>query len=78
MAQAANRSGDIDMATTYTPAAPFGAIAIHRATNAVSEMFVAVREWNNTRRTLAALNGLNADLLDDIGLTPGDIGRKSF
>ncbi len=67
------------MATTYIPAvAPMGAVAIHRAVGAVSNLLVAVRDWNNTRRTVATLNRLNADVLDDIGLTRGDIGRTRF
>ena len=67
------------MAITYTPAvAPFGAIAIHRTVGAVSDLFVAIRDWNNARRTIAALSRLNDGQLDDIGLARGDIGRKSF
>ncbi len=67
------------MATTYISAvAPMGAVAIHRAVGAVSNLLVAIRDWNNARRTVATLNRLNAKLLDDIGLTRGDIGRKSF
>ena len=67
------------MAITYTPAvAPFGAIAIHRTVGAVSDLFVAIRDWNNARRTIAALSRLNDGQLDDIGLSRGDIGRKSF
>lgn len=67
------------MAITYTPAVvPFGAIAIHRAVNAVSDMFVAIRDWNDARRTAAALSRLTADQLEDIGLSRGDVGRTSF
>jgi uncharacterized protein YjiS (DUF1127 family) len=67
------------MAITYTPAvAPMGAVAIHRAVTAVSNLFVAIRDWNDARRTVAALNRLNPNLLDDIGLSRGDIGRTSF
>ena len=67
------------MAITYTPAvAPMGAVAIHRAVTAVSGLFVAIRDWNDARRTVAALSRLNADQLDDIGLTRADIGRMSF
>jgi uncharacterized protein YjiS (DUF1127 family) len=67
------------MAITYTPAvAPFGAIAIHRTVGAVSDLLVAIRGWNNARRTIAALSRLNDGQLDDIGLSRGDIGRKSF
>jgi uncharacterized protein YjiS (DUF1127 family) len=67
------------MAITYTPAvAPLGAIAIHRTIGAVTDLFVAIRDWNDVRRTAAALSRLSADQLDDIGLTRGDFGRKSF
>ena len=67
------------MAITYTPAvAPMGAVAIHRAVTAVSNLFVAIRDWNDSRRTVAALNRLNANLLDDIGLSRGDVSHKSF
>jgi len=67
------------MAITYTPAvAPMGAVAIHRAVTAVTDLFVAIRDWNDARRTVAALNRLNPNLLDDIGLSRGDIGRNSF
>ena len=67
------------MAITYTPAvAPMGAVAIHRAVTAVTDLFVAIRDWNDARRTVAALNRLTTDQLDDIGMTRGDIGRKSF
>ena len=67
------------MAITYIPAAaPFGAIAIHRITGAVSDLLVALRDWNDARRTVAALSRLNTNQLEDIGLTRGDIGRMSF
>jgi uncharacterized protein YjiS (DUF1127 family) len=67
------------MAITYTPAvAPMGAVAIHRAVTAVTDLFVAIRDWNDARRTVAALNRLNPNLLDDIGLSRGDIGHTSF
>ncbi len=70
------------MATTYTPAvAPLGAVAIHRTVGALSDLVAAIREWNDARRTVAALRRLKSDQLDDIGLTQGDItkfGRKGF
>ncbi|TFG87950.1 MAG: DUF1127 domain-containing protein [Hyphomicrobiales bacterium] len=67
------------MAITYTPAVvPFGAIAIHRTVGAVSDLLVAIRDWNNSRRTIAALSRLSAGQRDDIGLTRGDIGRMRF
>jgi len=67
------------MAITYTPAAaPLGAVTIHRIVSAVSDLAVAIRDWNDARRTAAALSRLNADQLEDIGLTQGDIRRMSF
>ncbi len=62
------------MATTTTPAvAPLGAVAIHRTVGALSGLVAAIREWNDARRTAAALRRLNPNLLDDIGLTRADI-----
>ena len=62
------------MATTYTPAvAPFGAVAMNRTVGALSGLVAAIRAWNDARRTANALRRLNADQLDDIGLTRGDI-----
>ena len=67
------------MAITYTPAvAPMGAVAIHRAVGAVSNLLAALRDWNETRRTANALSLLKADVLEDIGLTKSDIYRRSF
>ena len=67
------------MAITYTPAvAPLGAVTIHRITGAVSDLFVAIRDWNNARLTIAALSRLSTDQLEDIGLAPCDFSRKSF
>ena len=67
------------MAITYTPAvAPMGAVAIHRAVSAVSNLLAALRDWNDARRTANALSYLKADLLEDIGLTKGDFYRRSF
>jgi uncharacterized protein YjiS (DUF1127 family) len=70
------------MAITTTPAvAPFGAVAIHRAIGALSALVAAISDWNDARRTADALRYLKADLLDDIGLTQGDIvkfGRNGY
>ncbi len=67
------------MAITYTPAvAPMGAVAIHRAVSAVSNLLVALRDWNDARRTANTLSHLKADVLEDIGLTKGDFYRRSF
>lgn len=59
--------------TTMTPAAPFGAITTHRIVSAVIDVFATFRAWNETRRTVAVLRSLNADQLEDIGLTRADI-----
>ena len=65
------------MAITYTPAvAPMGAVEIHRAVSAVSNLLVALRDWNDARRTANAMRYLNANLLEDIGLTQGDFSRR--
>jgi uncharacterized protein YjiS (DUF1127 family) len=62
------------MAITTTPAvAPLGAVVIHRTVGALSAMVAAIREWNDARRTANVLRRLNANLLDDIGLTRADI-----
>ena len=61
------------MATTYTHAAPFGAIAAHRFATVIWNAVDALRSWNDARRTVAALRTLKTDQLDDIGLTPADI-----
>jgi uncharacterized protein YjiS (DUF1127 family) len=64
------------MAITYTPAvAPFGAVAIHRAIGALSALVTAIHERNEARRTANSLRYLKADLLDDIGLTQGDVAK---
>ena len=70
------------MATTYTSAvAPSGATVTRRIAGALSAMVAAIREWNDTRRTVAALSRLSEDQLDDIGLTRSDIrdfSRRGF
>jgi len=68
-------------AMTMTPAAPFGAITTHRVVSAVMNVIATVRAWNETRRTVAVLRSLNADQLEDIGLTRADIemmGGRGF
>ena len=70
------------MTTTYTPAvAPIGASLTRRTVGALSAMVAAIRGWNDTRRTVAALRRLSEAQLDDIGLTRGDIqdmARRGF
>ncbi len=62
------------MTITTTPAvAPLGAVVIHRTVGALSAMVAAIREWNDARRSADALRRLNANLLEDIGLTRADI-----
>jgi uncharacterized protein YjiS (DUF1127 family) len=66
------------MATTYNPTvAPLGATVTRRAVGALSAMVAAIRKWNDTRRTVAALRQLDAHLLDDIGLTRGGVHEFS-
>jgi uncharacterized protein YjiS (DUF1127 family) len=61
--------------TTMTPAAPFGAITAHRVVTAIASVIEMVRSWNETRRTIAILRSLNADQLEDIGLTRDDVAN---
>jgi uncharacterized protein YjiS (DUF1127 family) len=64
------------MAITTTPAVgPHGAGVFHRTLGGRSARVAAIRERNDARRTVAALRWLKADLLDDIGLTRGDIAK---
>lgn len=63
--------------TTMTPAAPFGAITAHRVVTAFSHLIEKVRNWNESRRTVAILRSLNADQLEDIGLNRADIEKFS-
>lgn len=59
------------------PVAPFGAITAHRIVTGIESAIAALREWNDTRRTVAILRGLNADQLEDIGLSRADIETMS-
>lgn len=56
-------------------AAPFGAISIFRAVQAVSETHANFTAWNNGRKTRKALNALSNRELDDIGLCRADIDQ---
>ncbi|HSF93561.1 MAG TPA: DUF1127 domain-containing protein [Thermohalobaculum sp.] len=63
------------------PVAPFGAITAHRIVTGFESALAALREWNETRRTIAILRALNADQLEDIGLSRADVeamGHKGF
>lgn len=53
--------------------APFGAISIFRAVQAISNLFAALSTWNDARVTRKALSKLSDRELDDIGLCRGDI-----
>jgi len=71
------------MAITHSPAAvaPFGAITIHRVITALWALAERLQDWNDSRRTTAALRRLNAAALKDIGLTRAevdDFGRKGL
>ena len=54
-------------------AAPFGAIAIFRFVQSVSDKAAALAAWNGARVTRNALAKLSDRELDDIGLCRGDI-----
>lgn len=54
-------------------AAPFGAISIFRAVQAVSGAFASLSVWNAARVTRNSLGRLSDRELDDIGLCRGDI-----
>ena len=54
-------------------AAPFGAISIFRAVQAVAETISSLAAWNDARITRKALTKLSDRELDDIGLCRGDI-----
>ncbi len=60
-------------ATETTRPAPFGAISIFRAVQAVSGLLAAISTWNDARVTRKALSKLSDRELDDIGLCRGDI-----
>ena len=57
--------------------APFGAITIYRAANALSSVVYAVKDWVSdkleARRTADVLSRLSPKMLDDIGLTVADV-----
>ena len=46
-----------------------------RAYLSLSSLITSVSNWNETRRTRAALSRLSAHELEDIGLTRGDIDQ---
>ena len=56
-----------------TRTAPFGAISIFRFVQFVSDIYLAVSNWNDARVTRNALGKLSDRELDDIGLCRGDI-----
>ena len=60
-------------AVETTRPAPFGAITTYRAINALSNVTLTFRAWNDARVTRKALNKLSDRELDDIGLCRGDI-----
>lgn len=57
--------------------APFGAISTFRATSVISNVVetatTTIRSWIEERRTADALGRLSPALLEDIGLTQGDV-----
>ncbi|MGF1552131.1 MAG: DUF1127 domain-containing protein [Paracoccaceae bacterium] len=62
------------MAMTYnTPKLPFGAITTHRLVEAGRALAVRVEAVLAARRTARQLRCLSPEMLEDIGLTLGDI-----
>ena len=57
--------------------APFGAITIYRAVDALMSVAktvsTSITDYVEARRTVAQLNKLSPRMLDDIGLTRADI-----
>lgn len=53
--------------------APLGAVTIHRAVVRTEGFLQAVRSWDRSRRTLAALRKLTPAQLSDIGLEGVDL-----
>lgn len=60
-------------AATAIKTAPFGAITIFRLVHSAERVFEAVATWNANRATRIALTSLSDDMLNDIGLSRGDI-----
>jgi len=56
---------------------PFGAITAHKVSSALYRAIEAVEKWFETRRTIAELERLSPEQLDDIGLTRADIANLS-
>jgi uncharacterized protein YjiS (DUF1127 family) len=52
---------------------PLGSIGIFTVVSGVETLLRRLRDWNERRRTIAALRRLNDDQLDDIGLCRGDV-----
>lgn len=58
-----------------SPPAPFGALTIHRVVTKTEAIREAYIDWNTRRKTVAALNALSTQQLNDIGLNRGDISQ---
>lgn len=61
-----------------TPTTPFGAIAAYRLIDTIDHLAEAVRSYLSARATQRYLNALSDELLDDIGLTRGDIEEVAW
>ena len=59
--------------TSSRSTAPLGAITTYRAVNGLSNIFNAIKVWNEVRLTRKALAALSDRQLDDIGLCRADI-----
>ena len=62
------------MALIETPnTLPLSTHFAHGAVTRASGLFARFQRWQEVRRTVRILNGLDSDQLDDLGLTRGDI-----
>ena len=64
------------MATsTATNTAPFGSITVYRLVTSFERAYSAITTWNANRVTRLALVSLSDEVLEDIGLSRGDINK---
>lgn len=54
---------------------PLGALTVHRAVSAASDLYDRVGRWRRIRQTARVLAALEDHQLDDLGLSRGDIDR---
>lgn len=55
--------------------APFGSITVYRMVTSFGRVFSTLAEWKSNRTTRLALVSLSDDMLEDVGLSRGDINK---